>query len=130
LFEVADFLHEDIDGHGGAVSDAVDLGLNTSPCNELSSIGDESGRGDADVTVNLEHLLNGFRDDEAADDALVTHKHNAVLEFQSGRGRTTLDGFASVFNLKQSSVWAKRCDAVIVSSSTWLHVMTSFSCSG
>ena len=82
------------------------------------------------MTVDLEHLLNGFWDDEAADDALVADQHHTVLELQSGRGRTSLDGFASVFNLKQSSVWAKRCDAVIVSSSTWLHVMTSVSCSG
>ena len=75
-------------------------------------------------------ILNIFSMDSGMISRLIirlSHTNNTVFEFQCGRGGTSLDGFTGVFNTKQSSVGAKRRDAVIVSSSTWLHNMTSFS---
>jgi len=77
------------------------------------------------VAVNFEHLFDGLGDDQSTDDALVADKNDAVLELQSGRGRSPFDGFACVLDLEESSVWAESGDSVIVSSSAWLHGLTS-----
>ena len=77
------------------------------------------------MSINLEHLFDGFGDDEPADDALIADKDDPVFELQRCCGRSTLHRFSGVLNLEQSSVGAECCDAVIVSSSTWLHGLTS-----
>jgi hypothetical protein len=87
----------------------------------LASISDKARGGDANVVVNFEHLFDGFRDDQSAHDALVTDKNNTVTELESCGGCSPLHGLTCIFNLEQSSVWAKGGDAVVVSSSAWLH---------
>ena len=125
LLEIANLLHENINRNRGSVCDAVDLSLNPSPSNELAGIGHEAGGSDSNVAINFEHLFDGLWDDQATDDALVAHQDNPVLELQSCCCCPSLDGFTSIFNLKQASIWAECRNSVIVSSSTWLHGMTS-----
>jgi len=98
LLEVADFLDEHVNGDRCSVGDAVDLCFNACSSHQLAGIGHQARRCDADVTVDLEHLLNGFGDDEAADDALVADQHHAVFELQRSGGCSTLHRFTGVLN--------------------------------
>jgi hypothetical protein len=73
------------------------------------------------VVIDFEHLFYGFWDDQSTHNSLVANEHNAISEFKSGCGGTTLDRFSCVFNLEQSSIWAKGRNTVVISSSAWLH---------
>ena len=76
------------------------------------------------MVVDFEHLFDGFWDDQPADDSLVTHERNAVSEYESCGCGTSLDRFSSVLDLEQSPIWAKGGDAVVISSSAWLHLIS------
>jgi hypothetical protein len=73
------------------------------------------------VIIDFEHLFDGFRDDQSAYDSLIANEHDTISELESGCGGSTLDRFSCVFNLEQSSIWAKGRNTVVISSSAWLH---------
>jgi len=79
-------LGEGLDGDGLEVGIAVIEGFNSAVFNQGSGIGDDSTGRTADMFINLEYFLNGFRDDEGGLQPPLNCKYDSFRALDSNGG--------------------------------------------
>jgi hypothetical protein len=84
------------------------------------------------MVIDFEHLFNALGKYQATGNPLITDENDSISVFQACCSGSPLDRFSGVFNLEKTSVRAEHGNAVVVSSSAWLHINPSMyrSCDG
>jgi len=100
LHEVADLFDKDLDRYLLCICDLVDLSLYARPVDKYPSVRDQAGCGTANVLIYLEYLVYRAGFDEPARYLFVNDEDDTVLELETERRGTPLDGLSGVLDLE------------------------------
>lgn len=120
--KVADGLGAALDTKRLVVVEGVGLALDTGVLNHGAGVGLEARHGAANVTVDLDNLLDGRGLEEGRGDTLLNTEDDALRGGDAdGRG-AKLDGLEGVFDLEETAFGGEGVDSPVVFGSCHKHL--------